>query len=440
MHEYKHKYYVYEFAAPFCYAPPPPLVAGLVEVTEETVPTKREEEGGHPHQLPSPLLSPTPAHRVPARQMQPTPGEWTRKFEARLGEADLAAMTFFIIKYYVVQHPQLRQGVEVVLVDVGAGDEDAAEARAREAPLWVEEASLLLDLDTSLLPAVEQEPAPVLIPMDVDDRPADEDAHTLARPSTHAIDAVVCGMHELERAAPPLEPPPPAVVSLMDRPAGADADREADGEADDRGRGMHMFPFLVPAPPPLPLSTSTTEGEGEAAPAYVNEPSPSPSTPTPAYTADPAGLALPVPSDEGEDEEDSRHWEGEINGEGSKHGWDGPVCEVVFPETPTYAREESPCLVGSREEQEEEEENPEELVMPFIPLPSPSPSPSLPVVVEEEDKDPEELPLPVMPLPPIPHKDEEEDDTWDTPPPPVLRVSSPPHLHVNTAPATDGRH
>ncbi|KAJ7310043.1 hypothetical protein DFH08DRAFT_899200 [Mycena albidolilacea] len=38
-----------------------------------------------------------------------------------------------------------------------------------------------------------------------------------------------------------------------------------------------------------------------------------------------------------------------------------------------------------------------------------------------------------MPLPPAPH----EDDAWGAPPPPALRVSSPPHLHVDTAPAAD---
>jgi hypothetical protein len=34
--------------------------------------------------------------------------------------------------------------VEVALVDIGAGDEDVAKARAREAPLWVEEVSLFI--------------------------------------------------------------------------------------------------------------------------------------------------------------------------------------------------------------------------------------------------------------------------------------------------------
>jgi hypothetical protein len=32
----------------------------------------------------------------------------------------------------------------MALVDVGAGDEDTADARAREAPLWIEEVSLFI--------------------------------------------------------------------------------------------------------------------------------------------------------------------------------------------------------------------------------------------------------------------------------------------------------
>jgi hypothetical protein len=127
-------------------------------------------------------------------------------------------------------------------LDVGSGDK--GEAEAREAPLWVEEVSLfvflaltmrltcslcnlqvppLLDLDAPPPPAVELElePPPVLTPMDDggaedDGLPADEDVQALPRPSARAIDAVVDGMHALERAAPPLGPPPPAVVSLMD--------------------------------------------------------------------------------------------------------------------------------------------------------------------------------------------------------------------------------
>jgi hypothetical protein len=81
---------------------------------------------------------------------------------------------------------------------------------------------------------------------------------------------------------------------------------------------------------------------------------------------------------EGEDKEGGGHWEGD--GEGSEHGWDEPVCEVVFPETPTYTREDKPVFSWQRasveegEEQEEEEEDLEELALPFIPLPSPSPS------------------------------------------------------------------
>ncbi|KAJ7346080.1 hypothetical protein DFH08DRAFT_961557 [Mycena albidolilacea] len=135
---------------------------------------------------------------------------------------------------------------------------------------------------------------------------------------------------------------------------------------------IHGFPRYTRASPALPRGRVTTAPLlficRRARPVYVDEPSPSPSTPTPVYTADPTRLALLVPvpfpfplpesataararlfeSDEGEDEEDSGHWEGERDGEGSEHGWNGPVCEVAFPETPMYTREERPRLVGRR--------------------------------------------------------------------------------------------